>query len=217
MSDEESQSLIARFEGKVSIDKLNMIVELINDQAIEIEKLRSKLDNRYEHRMSYLTWCLVNPVSTVIIPISLAFVLDFWVNGWSRITLTTPSNWIIPLVVAVLSFFISFGNKLYQLIQERGDRMLSDILRAEINGVALRIEREREQIRIREEKARREEEKARREEEKARREDEKARREEALKRQQSLDDILRELTKDVSALKAKSGFGNCYTLSLVSS
>jgi N-acetyl-gamma-glutamylphosphate reductase len=56
--------------------------------------------------------------------------------------LTKTAIWSIPISVAIVGLVVSIGNKLYLLIQERGDMNIEKMLDAKINGQTRRIDAE---------------------------------------------------------------------------
>ena len=123
-----------------------------SDLLARVEILESINQKTISHRMSYLTWFLVNPGSLIFIPTILCFLIEIWISNWgiafsqwSLGNFNNPINWTIPFVVAIVGFIISFGNKLYLLIQERGDMNIEGVLDAKINGLNRRIQLERKE------------------------------------------------------------------------
>jgi Sec-independent protein translocase protein TatA len=114
----------------------------INDLLKRIEILEARGIKSISHRMSYLTWNLANPVSLIFLPtffcIGVEILLNNWgsdYSTWSSESLTKSTNWTIPILVVVVGLVVAFGNKIYLIIQERGDMNLLAELRADINGV----------------------------------------------------------------------------------
>jgi hypothetical protein len=119
----------------------------VNDISARVLILEEASKKPILYRMRYLTWCLANPISLVFIPFFgtvlveiLIFNVDNTYTEWTLNSLTKSVNWTIPIIVAVLGFLVSFGNKLYELIQERGDMDIIGVLDAKINGLNRRFE-----------------------------------------------------------------------------
>ena len=134
-----------------AIQTLAQKLDRISELEIEVANLKSVSDNSYKHRMSYLTWNLVNPISVICIPIILSLVVELWLNNfgkpvyaWEVESLTRSANWITPIIVATIAIYVTNSNKLYKLIQESGDMSLLSQLRSEMNGLGKRMDRESE-------------------------------------------------------------------------
>ena len=132
-----------------AIKVLSQKIERISELEIEVANLKNENDKSYKHRMSYLTWNLVNPISVIFIPIAVSIFVELWLNNfgkpvyaWEVESLTRSTNWTIPIVVATIAIYITNSNKLYKLIQESGDMSLFTRLRSEYNGIGIRLDRE---------------------------------------------------------------------------
>ena len=156
MNDEEKHSLddlIKRIQ--------NLEENLINQQD-KFNILEANQQKSFGHRMNYLTWTLSNPLAIIVISTMIAIIVELIINNWgnsgkdiSLNSLTQGINWTIPIVISVIGLYSAFTNKIYLLIQEQGDMNLISRLRAEINGMNHRIEREqkkRDEEKAREEK-----------------------------------------------------------------
>jgi hypothetical protein len=124
--------------------------EIVQEDPVQglirrVQVLEAKNTESVSHRMSYLTWCLANPGFLVVAPLLFAIFLEIAINNWSNTlwtleSLTKSVNWTIPILVSSLGLITAFGNKLYLIIQERGDMNLLAELRADINGLRREIE-----------------------------------------------------------------------------
>jgi hypothetical protein len=120
---------------------------LISELHRKIQILEAQNEKSIQYRMDYLTWTLANPITIIFIPIVLSVILEVIIsnwdnepNSWTFNNLTKTANWTIPIVVATVGFVISFGNKIYDVIQEKGDMNLLKALRADINGLRRELE-----------------------------------------------------------------------------
>ncbi len=89
--------------------------ELIELRTI-VDGLTAKSEKGFQHRMSYLTWCLANPVSLIIIPTLGSIFIQIVINNidkpfieWSVSSLTTGTNWTIPLLIGIVGLIVSLG------------------------------------------------------------------------------------------------------------
>jgi hypothetical protein len=126
--------------------------ELLEGISTRLSLLEAKQDKSVVQRMSYLTWMTTNPGALVLLPTIISLVVELIINNEDKqfselsfATLTQGANWTIPLVVAIIGLTTSFANKLYLLIQEKGDMNLLAALDAKINGQTQRFERERKE------------------------------------------------------------------------
>jgi hypothetical protein len=141
-------------ENQDPIEELKSLVYELNNTldelSITVKTLEAKEEDSVSHRMSYLTWNLANPAALIFIPTIITVVSELFINNWdshyrewSIQSLTKSTSWSIPIVVALVGFVIAFGNKLYQLIQERGDMNIEKVLDVKLKGLNRKIERER--------------------------------------------------------------------------
>ena len=121
------------------IDELNLAIGLLIAQQ----------DKTILQRMSYLTWMLANPLTLVLFPTFISIVVEIIINNWGTLntewsfsSLTNNTNWTIPILVSIIGLIVSFGNKLYQIIQEKGDMSLLKELEVKINGLNQRLDKE---------------------------------------------------------------------------
>jgi hypothetical protein len=122
----------------------------VDELITSVQTLEAKAADSISHRMSYLTWNLANPASLIFIPTIIIVLAELFINNWDSHyrdwtfeSLTKTTNWSIPIVVALVGFVVSFGNKLYQLIQEQGDMNIERVLDVKLNGLNRKIELER--------------------------------------------------------------------------
>jgi hypothetical protein len=132
-------------------DEINQIYTQLDEIITRLEVLEGAKDKSFNQRMSYLTWCLANPVSLIFIPAFVSIGFEISINNWgstfsewTAASLTNSTNWTIPILVATVGLIVSFGNKLYLIIQERGDMSLLAQLDAKINGLNRKRDRERD-------------------------------------------------------------------------
>ena len=153
------------FSGNLSSWKIHLILDIDLDislqsqldfQSNQIDELNlaiglliAQQDKTILQRMSYLTWMLANPLTLVLFPTFISIVVEIIINNWGTLntewsfsSLTNNTNWTIPILVSIIGLIVSFGNKLYQIIQEKGDMSLLKELEVKINGLNQRLDKE---------------------------------------------------------------------------
>jgi hypothetical protein len=128
----------------------NSLESQIADLIIRVSILEAQRDKSVLQRLSYLTWAIANPLTLVFLPTIFSIAVELCINNWgstytewSLDSLTKSANWTIPILVSIVGLITGFGNKLYLLVQEKGDMSLLAELDARINGLNARIDRER--------------------------------------------------------------------------
>jgi hypothetical protein len=135
--------------SELKTDEIDKLQQSIKDITTRLTILEGNKEKSFNQRMTYLTWNLSNPISLIFIPAFISIGIEILINNWGStydewtiMSLTKNTNWTIPLLVATVGLIVSFGNKLYLIIQEKGDMNLVTVLRAELNGAAQRMDAE---------------------------------------------------------------------------
>jgi hypothetical protein len=130
-----------------SPEKLDLLMKL----STRISILEAERDKSVLQRMTYLTWTIANPLTLVFLPTIFSIAVELCINNWgstytewSLYSLTKGANWTIPLLVSIIGLITGFGNKLYLIIQEKGDMSLLKELDARINGQTKRMDQQLE-------------------------------------------------------------------------
>jgi hypothetical protein len=125
-------------------DQLTEEIKLLKEDRIvlseEIELLKENRENNRTHRMSYLTWMTVNPISLIIVPpVFVSLFLLFVLNSnkplekWKLSELTNTAPVAITSTIFVLGVLNTFSNKYYQSIQDNCDMLIVQKLKIEMD------------------------------------------------------------------------------------
>jgi hypothetical protein len=68
----------------LTLQSIILKLEKIDDLESEINNLKGANDKSFRHRMSYLTWSLVNPIAVFTIPIAISLFIELWLNNFGK-------------------------------------------------------------------------------------------------------------------------------------